>query len=79
MTTHEYNFKHRKEYCHNCQTDEHVLYDNHLEEVYCTKCGTVLIDTTITLISTIINEDKRREKFIRDLWRKKRKKRKKIK
>ncbi len=72
MLNKEHNHQHTTEYCHNCKTSEYTLYDNHLDETYCSKCGTVLIDNTLPSITQEITNTISNVKFIRDLWRKQR-------
>ena len=48
-----------------------ILRDNTREETYCTRCGLIIQDNTLTLISNAINEAQRKDKFIRSLWKKK--------
>lgn len=72
MITPEYNHKHINTSCPECKTDE-ILYDAFREETYCTHCGLVLKDNTIFKITQAIHDEEYKVKFIRDLWRKKRK------
>ena len=66
----EYNFKHVRTHCPICKHSE-ILQDSFHQETYCTRCGTVLKDTTIFQVTQAIQEDNRKVKFIRDLWRRK--------
>lgn len=73
MLSHEKNYRKVNTVCPLCKGD-HVLYDEHRQEIYCTQCGYVIQDNTLLLITQAIEENLRDIKFIRDLWRKKRKK-----
>lgn len=72
MITPEYNHKHINTSCPECKHTE-ILYDAFREETYCTHCGLVLKDNTIFHVTQAIHDEEYKVKFIRDLWRKKRK------
>lgn len=74
MKINKYNFKHADEYCHICKTSEWSLFDEHRGEVYCAKCGLVLRSPTRKSVVEILEEARRKELFIRGLWKQKRKK-----
>ena len=66
------NHKHKREYCPQCQTVEYTLYDNHLDETYCNRCGLVLTDNTLIRVTLEIEAATRKDNYIRSLWKKKR-------
>lgn len=73
MLSNPKNYRKVNTVCPLCKSDK-VLHDEHRQETYCTHCGYIIKDNTILLITTAIAEDLHDIKFIRDLWRKKRKK-----
>ena len=73
MLTNPKNYRKVNTVCPLCKGD-HVLHDEHRQETYCTECGYIIQDNSILLISAAIRQDLKEVKFIRDLWRKKRKK-----
>ena len=76
LTNNEYeetmNYKIIRTHCPECKSNK-ILYDNFHDETFCNHCGLILKDNTLTLITTIIQEDKEKEKGIRRLHYKKRK------
>lgn len=66
----EYTYPHVNIPCPECKHTEYTVYDSHHAEVYCTKCGTVLIDTTIFSIPQYLANEEYKNKFIRNLWKK---------
>ena len=73
MLSNPKNYRKVETICPKCKADT-ILNDPNREETYCTECGYILQDNSILLITQAIEEDLHDIKFIRDLWRKKRKK-----
>lgn len=65
----EYSFQHVRMPCPECKHTRYTVYDSHHAEVYCMKCGTVIIDTTIFSIVHHDEIERQKEKFIRNLWK----------
>ena len=68
----EYNHPHTTITCPECKQND-TLYDSRHDETYCTVCGTVIIDNTIISIPRILDWEREKELYIRDLWKKKKK------
>ena len=65
----EYTYKHINNICPECKGDN-ILIDDFHQETYCTQCGLVLKDTSITSYVTIIEYETYKEHHIRSLWKK---------
>lgn len=72
----EYTYKHINIICPECKGDN-ILIDDFHQETYCTQCGLVLKDTSITSYVTIIEYETFKEHHIRSLWKKDKKTHKK--
>ena len=62
-----YNYIHIKTNCPECKNHK-VLHDPEHMETYCTHCGLILQDTRLTLITSVIGEEKKKEMALRQLW-----------
>ena len=49
-----YNYKHTDIQCPECQAP--TVEDNHHDEIFCTHCGLVILDSTIPRITMLIRE-----------------------
>ena len=65
----EYNYKHIETTCPECHNND-ILVDSFHQETYCTQCGLVLQDTSITSYVQIIEYETFKEHHIRSLWKK---------
>ena len=67
----DYNHRHNRQYCPYCKTNKYTVEDHFHGETYCQKCGTVIIDNTLPRVTLILREERRKEMFIRNLWKRK--------
>ena len=65
-----YNYKHPGVTCPKCRTPEHVVYDHFHGETFCTQCGLVIKDNRLPRITLILQKEKQKEKWIRNLHKK---------
>lgn len=73
----EYNNKHINIICPECKSTD-ILVDDFHQETYCTGCGLILKDNhSIFQVTRAINHENNQIKIIRDLWKKKKKKKRK--
>lgn len=70
MKTRETNYRKVNTTCPYCKGNE-ILKDEHRQETYCTRCGYIIQDNTLLLITTAIAEDLKEIKLIRNLWKRK--------
>ena len=59
-----------KTHCPECKTEQ-VLYDTFHNETFCNKCGLILKDNSLSLITDLMQEDRDKERAIRRLHYKK--------
>ena len=52
--------------CPECKS-EHILHDNKHDETFCNNCGLILQDNTLFLITTALQEDHNKERWLRKL------------
>lgn len=71
MKIREYNLKHANAYCPVCKNSEHTRFDHVHGETYCAKCGLVLHDINARKsVVKYMEEARKKELFIRNLWKK---------
>ena len=63
-------FRHIQTTCKECKS-EHIYYDSFHDETFCNRCGLILQDNHLTLMTEAMAEDKAKEKAIRKLHYKK--------
>ena len=63
------NYTHIKTNCPECKTNQ-IYYDSRHDETFCNNCGLILQDNTLTLITSVIGEEKKKEMSLRKLWHK---------
>ena len=61
------NYKHIQTVCPECKNTETIYYDSFHDETFCNKCGRILKDNSIFLITTALQEDHNKERGIRKL------------
>ena len=62
------NFKTIKTTCTECKSNT-ILYDTVHNETFCNKCGLILQDNRLTLITDAIQEEQLKEQRLREaLW-----------
>ena len=64
----EYNYKHINVICPECKGDNIIVDDFHLE-TYCTRCGTILQDTTLFKITQIIQAEENKNLNLNRFWK----------
>ena len=64
-----YRQQHTETYCENCKTNKHTLRDNFHAEIWCSKCGLVLQDSTLPSLTKIIEETEKEERYLRYIYR----------
>ena len=62
-------YKHVQTTCPECKHDI-ILHDEHRQETFCEKCGLIIHDNTIFKITTVIEREENRNKWLNDFWRK---------
>ena len=66
--------KHAERYCPFCKTSDYTLLDELHGEIFCEKCGIVIHGTNNrNSVVKFEEEARRKELFIRNLWKKRRK------
>ena len=64
----EYTYPHVDTTCPECKGDN-ILKDPFHQETYCTQCGLILSDTTISKITQVIEKEERRNHYLNEFWR----------
>lgn len=68
-----HKMQHTRTPCPQCKTNTHTVYDNWHGETFCTQCGYIIHDNRIITQVDLIQQQEYRIKFIRSLWKKKKK------
>ena len=64
-----YNQQHTRTPCPECKTHEHTLKDTFHGEIWCSKCGLIIQDSTLPSLTQIIEEGEREERYLRYIYR----------
>ena len=62
------NYRQIQTTCPECKSN-HIYYDSRHDETFCNKCGLILQDNRLTLITDAIQEEQLKEQRLREaLW-----------
>ena len=64
----EYNYRHVQTNCPECKSDN-IIVDPFHQETYCTQCGLILQDNTIFKITTVLQKEQDRNRWLNQFWK----------
>lgn len=64
----EYNYQHIQQVCPECH-HTNIVKDPFHHEIYCTHCGLILSDNSISKITRLLEYENNRNKWLNMFWR----------